>query len=106
MRRRTLLLVVVMAAWTPSIARSQDTQFRPIGQQIPAPACMSLHNAWEGPAPAACTPETHQQWLADLEHWRMERRIRITYDPARYELPALKWTQSSFMQPQMMVQDR
>ncbi|HET7103588.1 MAG TPA: SUMF1/EgtB/PvdO family nonheme iron enzyme [Terracidiphilus sp.] len=95
-----------MAAWTPSIARSQDTQFRPIGQQIPAPACMSLHNAWEGPAPAACTPETHQQWLADLEHWRMERRIRVAYDPARYELPALKWTQSSFMQPQMMVQDR
>ena len=26
--------------------------------------------------------------------------------PARYELPALKWTQSAFIQPQMMVQDR
>jgi formylglycine-generating enzyme required for sulfatase activity len=36
----------------------------------------------------------------------MERRIRIGYDGARYDLPALQWTQSSFMQPQMMVQDR
>ena len=36
----------------------------------------------------------------------MERRIRVGYDGARYDLPALKWTQSSFMQPQMMVQDR
>jgi formylglycine-generating enzyme required for sulfatase activity len=36
----------------------------------------------------------------------MERRIRIGYNGARYDLPALQWTQSSFMQPQMMVQDR
>jgi formylglycine-generating enzyme required for sulfatase activity len=28
------------------------------------------------------------------------------YDSSRYDLPALKWTQSSFMQPQMMVHDR
>jgi formylglycine-generating enzyme required for sulfatase activity len=28
------------------------------------------------------------------------------YDGSRYELPALRWTQSSFMQPQMMVQER
>ena len=49
---------------------------------------------------------THERWLKDLQHWRAERRIRITFDPARYEMPALKWTQSSFIQPQMMVQDR
>jgi hypothetical protein len=35
-----------------------------------------------------------------------KRRIRVGYDGARYDLPALKCTQSSFMQPQMMVQDR
>ena len=29
-----------------------------------------------------------------------------TFDPARYEMPELKWTQSSFIQPQMMVHDR
>src|SRR6202041_2900881 len=35
-----------------------------------------------------------------------ERRIRIGYDGSRYEIPSLKWTQSSFFQPQMMVEDR
>ncbi len=66
---------------------------------------MNLHNAWEGP-PNPCPPFTHDRWLADLKHWRTERRIRIAYDPSRYDMPALKWTQSSFMQPQMMVHDR
>ena len=49
---------------------------------------------------------THQEWLKDVGHWRAERKIRIGYDGSRYENPALRWTQSSFMQPQMMVQDR
>ena len=53
-----------------------------------------------------CTPQQHEPWLADIIHWRDERRIRIGYNGSRYDLPALKWTQSSFMQPQMMVQDR
>jgi len=66
---------------------------------------MSLHNAWEGNQ-LICPALTHERWLADLQHWRNERRIRIAYDPSRYDLPALRWTQSSFIQPQMMVQDR
>jgi formylglycine-generating enzyme required for sulfatase activity len=48
----------------------------------------------------------HDRWLTDIEHWRAERLIRIAYDGSRYDLPALKWTQSSFIQPQMMVHDR
>jgi formylglycine-generating enzyme required for sulfatase activity len=44
--------------------------------------------------------------LKDITHWRNERRIRIGYNGSRYEMPELVWTQSSFMQPQMMVQDR
>jgi len=53
-----------------------------------------------------CTTEDHQLWLKDITHWRNERRIRIGYNGSRYEMPELVWTQSSFMQPQMMVQDR
>src|SRR5579863_7119217 len=90
---------------TSLLAAAQDTLYAPRGQQIPAPECMNLHYAWEGPQPT-CPPFTHERWLRDLEHWRAERRIRIAYDGSRYDLPALKWTQSSFMQPQMMVQDR
>jgi formylglycine-generating enzyme required for sulfatase activity len=86
-------------------AAAQDTHYAPRGQQIPPPDCMNLHFAWEGPQ-VSCPPFAHEHWLEDLQHWRDERRIRIAYDPSRYEMPALKWTQSSFMQPQMMVHDR
>jgi formylglycine-generating enzyme required for sulfatase activity len=67
---------------------------------------MNLHSAWDNPLQPTCLPGAHERWLKDLQHWRAERLIRITFDPARYEMPALKWTQSSFIQPQMMVQDR
>jgi iron(II)-dependent oxidoreductase len=32
--------------------------------------------------------------------------VRMGYDGAEYDRPELKWTQSSFMQPQMMIEDR
>jgi iron(II)-dependent oxidoreductase len=86
-------------------AAGQDTLYPARGQQIPAPECMNLHYAWEGPT-QTCPPFAHERWLRDLQHWRTERLIRIAYDGSRYDLPALKWTQSSFIQPQMMVQDR
>ncbi len=102
--RRTICSVILVVAFSLTAA-AQDTQFPARGQQIPPPPCMNLRNAWEG-SQLICPPFTHDRWLADLEHWRAERRIRTTYDPSRYELPALHWTQSSFIQPQMMVQDR
>jgi formylglycine-generating enzyme required for sulfatase activity len=64
-----------------------------------------MKGAWEGGS-TACSAGEHDRWLTDVTHWRMERRIRIGYDGSRYEMPSLKWTQSSFIQPQMMVQDR
>src|SRR5260370_41979799 len=64
-----------------------------------------MRGAWEGGS-SACTPEDHENWLADVTHWRTERRIRIGYNDFRYDLPALKWTQSCFIHPQIMVQDR
>jgi formylglycine-generating enzyme required for sulfatase activity len=36
----------------------------------------------------------------------MERKIRIGYSSSRYERPEGQWAHSSFIQPQMMVQDR
>jgi iron(II)-dependent oxidoreductase len=84
---------------------AQDTHSIPVAQQIPPPTCLTLRGAWEG-GYIPCTTLSHQQWLADITHWRAERRIRMGYDPSRYEVPALKWTQSSFIQPQMMVHDR
>jgi iron(II)-dependent oxidoreductase len=94
-------LVLIVAA----ISSAQDSHFKPTGQQIPVPECLIMKGLWEGGS-KPCSASEHEAWLADIAHWRSERRIRIGYDGARYDLPALKWTQSSFMQPQMMVQDR
>ena len=86
---------------------AQDTNFQPTDQQIPAPACTSVavKDLWF-PGSKLCGAGEHEAWLADIRHWRDERRIRVGYDGLRYDRPEFKWTQSSFIQPQMMVQDR
>jgi len=98
------ILVLIFATG----ARAQDTLFAPEtywDQTINSPTCMTFRTAADGGV-IPCMPYTHQQWLADLSRWRVERRIRVGYDPARYSLPALQWAQSSFIQPLMMVHDR
>ena len=111
-RRLGMLVAGITLIFQGSVltARGQDTRFSPKGQQIPPASCLTLRDRWEALRDdvdsAGCSPESHREWLQDIEHWRMERRIRIGYDGARYDLPALKWTQSSFIQSQMMVHDR
>ncbi len=105
MSRETAPFVAAMLLAAASIASAQDSHFRPDRQQIPTPGCLIMTGAWEGGS-KSCSQNEHDAWLADIRHWRDERRIRIGYDGSRYDLPALKWTQSSFFQPQMMVEDR
>jgi formylglycine-generating enzyme required for sulfatase activity len=73
-----------------AIACAQDSAYHAQGTQIPGPA----------------TSAEFPKWLADIKHWRMERLIRIGYDDSEYRRPELTWTQSSFIQPQMMIHDR
>ena len=96
---------VIAALLATACALAQDSHFRPDRQQIPTPGCLIMKGAWEGGS-TPCTQNEHDSWLADIRHWREERRIRIGYENSRYDLPALKWTQSSFFQPQMMAEDR
>ena len=56
----------------------------------------------DGPAKPADFPA----WYAGMVRWRAEQWKRMGYDSSQYDRPALKWAQSSFMQPQMMIQDR
>ncbi len=95
----------LVAAFVGSSVIAQDTFYEPKDQQIPPPSCFTIRGAWEG-GYVPCSASSHRDWLADITHWRTERLIRIGFDPVRYENPALKWAQSSFMQPQMMVHDR
>jgi len=102
---RSVLLHTAFLVFAAAVISAQDSHYRPKNQQIPVPDCLSMKGLWEGGS-KPCSQTEHQAWLADINHWRSERRIRVGYDGARYALPALQWTQSSFMQPQMMVQDR
>ena len=102
--KKIAAIVLAAAAWTlPALA--QDSQYRPVNQQIPPPTCLSLKFAWEGPN-TPCTDVTHQQWLTDVTHWRTERLIRIGFDDARYRLRGDRMGAIRFVQPQMMVHDR
>jgi iron(II)-dependent oxidoreductase len=51
-------------------------------------------------------PADFSKWLGDMKRWRHEQLVRIGYSGEEYDRPELKWTQSSFMQPQMMIEDR
>ena len=104
--RRCALGLTLLAGYSlSSVIIAQDTAFKPVAQQIPAPGCLAIHGAWEGGS-TACSDDAHALWLKDIRHWRTERLIRIGYDGDRYANPATAWTQTSFIQPQMMVQDR
>jgi gamma-glutamyl hercynylcysteine S-oxide synthase len=90
----------------PPMAAAQDTAFPATSEQIPGPDCAPIPEWNSQQAPKACSKAESDAWLADVRHWRMERRIRAGYFGTEYERPELKWTQSSFIQPQMMVHDR
>jgi gamma-glutamyl hercynylcysteine S-oxide synthase len=104
---KLILVRVGLVVWLCSslMLFAQDSNYRPIADQIPVPGCLTLKAPTQGRS-KLCTKEELSAWLADIRHWRDERRIRTGYDGSRYDLPALHWTQSSFFQPQMMVEDR
>lgn len=77
------------------------------GERIFAPACLTIGDLvpelkWAR-GYAYCSTQELKQWQAYLRQYRLERRIRVGYDGSRYDNPALAWTQSIFVQPQMMV---
>ena len=102
---KAIVSATLLAILFSTPIRAQDSHYYPDYQQIPPDRCLTQRNDSDGSG-AACTAGSHQAWLADITHWRSERRIRTGYDPSRYQMPALQWAQSSFMQPQMMVHDR
>ena len=91
-------LINVQADWT--------------GEQINAPKCSDLSSSttlyelkWARGF-RRCSEEDLRVWQSDMRQYRLEKRMRVGYDGYRYEVPVFKWTQSSFIQPQLMVQDR
>lgn len=100
-----LFCALSIVMFSLSTTRAQDSKYASDEPQIPGPECLSVDRIG-GRDFRFCTPQEQKDWLADVLHWREERRIRIGYEGSRYDLAGLQWTQSSFLQPQMMVEDR
>ncbi len=83
-------LRISMLALAVAAACAQDTKYPPEWQQIP------------GPPSKADTAD----WLKDVRRWREEERVRAGLSEETYDNPATAWAASSFMQPQVMVEDR
>ncbi len=93
-----LLLTAALRAF------SQDSKYQPQGPFIPTPECRAGELSFLPLRP--CANEQIEAWRKDIRHWRFERLLRVGYSGSEYERPELKWTQSSYIQPQMMVEDR
>jgi gamma-glutamyl hercynylcysteine S-oxide synthase len=98
-----LLGLIALAGAAP--ANAQAVARPPASQgMIDGPECLNfprLGNRWK-----ACDDAARGSWLADIQAWRAERRVRVGLDVARYDDPRLKWIQSAYIQPQVMVEDR
>ena len=103
------LCIVVLAQLSALVPlHAQDSDVVPGSgeiQQIPGPACHFITD-WNTSRAKLCTAAETAAWLADIQHWRAENHLRMGYDANQYQRPELLWTQTSFIQPQMMVHDR
>jgi gamma-glutamyl hercynylcysteine S-oxide synthase len=99
-------LVLITATFVSIAICAQDTSSPPNGEQIPGPECAKPTEWNAANKPRTCTRAEIAAWLDDIHHWRVEHYARIGYQSAEYDRPELKWTQSSFIQPQMMAHDR
>jgi len=87
---RQFFFVVLVAALLPSRVHAQGFDVKQGGETIGSPP-LTIN---------------HATWLLALEQWRDAKRAEIKYNDALYQRPELNWTQSNFIQPQMMVEDR
>jgi len=90
-----LLLVLAAAAAAGGAAAPNNTVVikDDPGEQIPGPA---------RPDDPACV----SAWRSAMTAWRARMRTKIRYNGSIYDVPELKWTQTSYIQPQMHPYDR
>ncbi len=100
---------VIVATLGSALAIAQDMQHQPQGNQIPGPGqSIGANLTWFNDMTSyRGDPDAdHDAWLRDLKAWRAERLTRMGYDDAEYLRPEFQWTQSNFISPQVMVEER
>lgn len=88
--KRLFFPTIILGTLFSVSTQAQSTMVKMTQQQIPGPA----------------NPAEFSNWLADITHWRQEKLAQMQYRGTEYARPELLWTQRSFIQPQMMVEDR
>jgi iron(II)-dependent oxidoreductase len=111
MRGRWVIAVLLVLSCFPLGAQDftfPHNVYPPQDEQIPGPpnptAAVELCCAMRAQRPVS--EASAQAWLAYLRAWRREHLVRMGYDGSQYLRPELQWTQSSFIQPLMMSQER
>jgi iron(II)-dependent oxidoreductase len=72
------------------------------GQTAPSVILSSGGETLAGPA----SPDQREAWIAAMRGWRDEQRAKLKFDGSLYARPELAWAQRTFVQPQMMCEDR
>lgn len=82
----------IAASGTPPANASVHIADDP-GEQIPGPKDPS-------------DPSSVASWRSAMAEWRSRMRSKIHFNGSIFEVPELKWTQTSYIQPQMHPYDR
>jgi formylglycine-generating enzyme required for sulfatase activity len=70
------------------------------------PACATSLNVQQETISGPEAPSDFADWTGAIRAWRHQRLQALDYHGNEYDRPEMKWTQRSFVQPQMMVEDR
>ncbi len=106
--RRGPFLALFLVVELAGSLRAQEPKYYPKGEQIPGPAGFVERGSiccWSHEEPEYSIQQ-YKEWREELRHYRMENLIYAGYHDEQYAWPELKWAQSSFIQPLLMVQDR
>lgn len=61
---------------------------------------------WQELLAGPANPADFKGWYARMLSWRQKIKDSLNYNPVNYHSKGLNWTQSSYIQTQMMVEDR
>jgi len=100
MKLKCNLLFGIFASLLTLTTYAEDVD---LNQLLPTPPCYEKGRLGGSDS---CSPLVHTEWLNQINNYKEDFKKRVGYDDSRYNVTKLQWAQTSYIQPQMMVQDR